>query len=309
MISLPLTFQDAKGSSIYVYRWLPAEGIFVKAIVQIAHGMAETGARYERLALALTANGYAVYANDHKGHGQTASSLDELGYIGENGFHGMLQDMVHLTQLIKAENPGCPVFLLGHSMGSFLTQGYIEKNGDQLQGVILSGTNGDPGPAIKPGIYLAKLIARIYGERHKSKALTKLVFGSYNNEFIPYRTLFDWLSRDETEVNNYVSDPYCGTLFTASYYRDFFLFLQEISQVQSLRQIPRQLPLYLFSGALDPVGKKSKGVLSLVRTFEELHLENITYQLYEGGRHEMLNDINREEVTRDLLSWLDRNID
>jgi alpha-beta hydrolase superfamily lysophospholipase len=305
MISLPFTFQDAKGSSIYVYKWLPAEGVFVKAIVQIAHGMAETAARYESLALALTANGYAVYANDHKGHGQTASSLDELGYIGEEGFHGMLQDMLHLTHLIKAENPDCPVFLLGHSMGSFLTQGYIEKYGDQLQGAILSGTNGDPGPAIKPGIYLANLITRIYGERHKSKALTKLVFGSYNNEFKPHRTLFDWLSSDEIEVNKFVSDPYCGSIFTASFYRDFFLFLQEISQIQSLRQIPKQLPLYLFSGTLDPVSKKSKGVMSLVKTFEELQLEDITYQLYDGGRHEMLNEINRDEVTGDLLNWLE----
>jgi alpha-beta hydrolase superfamily lysophospholipase len=308
MISLPFTFQDAKGSSIYVYRWLPAEGMPVKAIVQVAHGMAETAARYERLALALTANGYAVYANDHKGHGQTASSLDGLGFIGEDGFHGMLQDMAHLTHLINAENPDCPVFLLGHSMGSFLTQGYIQKYGAHLQGAILSGSNGDPGPAIKPGIYLAKLISRIYGDRHKSKALTTLVFGSYNNGIKPLRSPFDWLSRDEAEVNKYVIDPYCGTLFTASFFRDFFLFLQEISQVQVLRQIPKQLPIYLFSGSQDPVGLKSKGIMNLIKTYEELRLEDITYRLYEGGRHEMLNEINRDEVTRDLLNWLDGNI-
>jgi alpha-beta hydrolase superfamily lysophospholipase len=308
MISSPFVFQDSKEASIHVYRWLPAEGMPVKAVVQVAHGMAETAARYERLACTLTASGYAVYANDHKGHGLTAASLADIGYIGKAGFHGMLEDMIQLNHIIKQEYTSIPVFLLGHSMGSFLSQGYMQKYGTELQGVILSGTNGDPGPAIKPGIFLAKLIAKLYGEQHKSKAMNFLVFGNYNNEFKPLRTPFDWLSRDETEVNKYLIDPYCGTLFTASFYRDFFLFLQEIVQVQALRRIPKQLPVYLFSGALDPVGQKSKGVLNLIRTFEELQLEDITYRFYEGGRHEMFNEINRDEVTSDLISWLEEKI-
>lgn len=308
MISNPFTFQDSKGARIYVYRWLPDEGMPVKAVVQVAHGMAETAARYERLALALTAKGYAVYANDHKGHGQTAASMADIGYIGQEGFPGMLQDMAHLNHIIKKEHIETPVFLLGHSMGSFLAQGYMQRFGTELQGVILSGTNGDPGPAIKAGIFLAKLIAKLYGERHKSKVIHLLVFGKYNNEFKPLRTPFDWLSRDETEVNKYIVDPYCGTLFTASFFRDFFLFLQEIVQLQALRRIPKRLPLYLFSGALDPVGQKSKGVISLIRTYEELQLQDITYRFYEDGRHEMLNEINRDQVTADIISWLEERI-
>jgi alpha-beta hydrolase superfamily lysophospholipase len=308
MISLPFTFQDAEGASIYVYRWLPAEGVPVKAIVQIAPGMGETAARYERLATELTANGYAVYANDHKGHGKTASSLEEVGYIGQPGFHGMLQDMAHLTQIIKSSHPDLPVFLLGHSMGSFLTQGYMQKYASELQGVILSGSNGDPGGAIKPGIFLAKIIAKLYGERHKSKLINFLVFGSYNNEFKPLRSPFDWLSRDELEVNKYLVDPYCGTLFTASYFRDFFVFLQEIYQVQALRRIPKELPIYLLSGSLDPVGHKTKGVMGLIRAYEELGLQDITYRFYEGGRHEMFNEINRDEVTQDLINWLESKL-
>jgi alpha-beta hydrolase superfamily lysophospholipase len=305
MISLPFTFQDVKGTSIYVYRWLPAEGVPVKAVVQIAHGMAEKAARYEGLAITLTTNGYAVYANDHKGHGKTAPSLEDVGYIGQSGFHGMLQDMAQLTQIIKSTYADIPVFLLGHSMGSFLTQGYMQEYGAELQGVILSGTNGDPGVAIKPGIFLAKIIAKLYGERHKSKALNYLVFGNYNNSFKPLRTPFDWLSRDEIEVNKYIVDPYCGTLFTTSFFRDFFLFLQELYQVQNLSRIPKQLPVYLFSGSLDPVGLKSKGVMNLIGAYEKLHLQDITYRFYEGGRHEMFNEINRDEVIKDLLTWLE----
>jgi alpha-beta hydrolase superfamily lysophospholipase len=305
MISRPFTFEDANGANIFVYKWLPDEGFPVKAIVQIAHGMAETAARYERLALALTKNGYIVYANDHKGHGQTAPSLDDVGYIGKDGFQGMLLDMVELTQIIKSENKDYAIFLLGHSMGSFLTQGYIQKYGNRISGVILSGTNGDPGPSVIAGIFLAKLIAKLYGERHKSKALNTLVFGSYNNSFKPLRTPFDWLSRDELEVNKYIIDPYCGTMFTASFFRDFFLFLQEINKPQNLSQMPKQLPLYLISGDLDPVGHRSQGVLKLIKAYNKKQMKDLTYRFYEGGRHEMFNEINRDEVTKDLLTWLD----
>jgi alpha-beta hydrolase superfamily lysophospholipase len=305
MISLPFTFKDTYGANIFVYKWLPDEGVPVKAVVQIAHGMAETAARYERLAQKLTRHGYSVYANDHKGHGQTALSLDDVGYIGNTGFQGMLLDMEQLSQIIKSENKNCAIFLLGHSMGSFLTQGYIQKYGNRHSGVILSGTNGDPGTSLIAGIFLAKLIAKLYGERYKSKALHTLVFGSYNTSFKPQRTPFDWLSRDELEVNKYIKDPYCGTFFTASFFRDFFLFLQEINKPKGLSQIPKQLPLYLFSGDQDPVGHRSKGVLKLIKAYEEQQMKDLTYRFYEGGRHEMFNETNRDEVMEDLLTWLD----
>jgi alpha-beta hydrolase superfamily lysophospholipase len=299
------TFNDDEGVKIFAYKWIPDEAVRIKAVVQIAHGMGEMASRYERLALALTNQGYAVYAHDHKGHGKTAASLDNLGYIGKAGFHGMLRDMKQLTDIIKSENINSPLFLLGHSMGSFLAQGYIQQYGDVLQGVILSGTNGNPGFTINAGILLAKGIAKLYGERHRSKALNVLVFGSYNNEFKPLRTPFDWLSRDEEEVNKYIIDPYCGTLFTASFFRDFFLFLKEIHQPNRLTRIPKQLPIYLFSGERDPVGKKGEGVKNLVKVYNELQINEVSYRLYIGGRHEMFNEINRDEATNDLLAWLD----
>jgi alpha-beta hydrolase superfamily lysophospholipase len=302
------TFNDTKGDKVFVYKWLPDEDKPVKAVVQIAHGMAEMGSRYERLALALTNEGYAVYANDHKGHGKTAASLDNVGYIGKAGFHGMLLDMKHLTDIIKSEYNHLPLFLFGHSMGSFLTQGYIQEYGDQLQGVILSGTNGYPGPTINAGILLAKGIAKLYGEKHRSKALNVLVFGSYNKDFKPIRTPFDWLSRDEEEVNKFIIDPFCGTLFTASFFRDFFLFLKEIHDPDRLRNIPKELPIYLLSGDQDPVGEQGEGVKRLVKIYHDLHIEEVFCRLYPGGRHEMLNETNRDEVTSDLLAWLNGKI-
>jgi alpha-beta hydrolase superfamily lysophospholipase len=302
------TFKGSEGVMIFAYKWLPDEYMPIKAVVQIAHGMGEMASRYERLALVLTNQGFAVYANDHKGHGKTAASLKNVGYIGKAGFHGMLQDMKQLTDIIKSENINRPLFLLGHSMGSFLTQGYIQQYGDQLHGVILSGTDGYPSSMINAGILLAKGIARLYGERHHSKVLNMMVFGSYNKEFKPLRTPFDWLSRDEEEVIKFVADPYCGTLFTASFFRDMFLFLKEIHLHDRLLNIPKQLPIYLFSGDRDPVGKKGEGVKQLVEVYNELQINEVFYRLYSGGRHEMLNEINRHEVTNDLLAWLEERL-
>jgi alpha-beta hydrolase superfamily lysophospholipase len=308
MIAVHFTFKDAEGTDIYVYKWLPDEGTPLKAIVQISHGMAETAARYERLARALTENGYMVYANDHQGHGQTAQCLDNVGFIGEAGFDGMLQSMKQLTDLIAAENEETPIFLFGHSMGSFLVQRYIQKYGQTLQGAILSGTDGKQSIMIHLAIWLAAREVKKYGERHCSLALTKLVFGSYNNAFKPNRTHFDWLSRDHEEVDKYIGDSFCGTIFTASFYYHFFSFLKKLHQEQNLQQIPKRLPLYLFAGDKDPVGNNGKGVLNLIKLYKKHKIENISYRLYKNGRHEMLNEINRDEVERDLVAWLDSQL-
>jgi alpha-beta hydrolase superfamily lysophospholipase len=304
MIDEQFTFKDAEGTDVYVYKWSPDAGVQIKAIVQISHGMAETAARYERLARALTDNGYIVYINDHKGHGKTALSLDNVGYIGEAGFDGMLQSMKRLNDRIRSENKGIPIFLLGHSMGSFLTQRYLQKYGQTLQGAILSGTDGKQSVLINLALGLAAREVKKYGERHHSVEITKLVFGRYNKAIKPNRTLFDWLSRDNDEVDKYVADSYCGTIFTASFYYHFFSFLKQLHQIKNLQQIPKQLPLYLFSGDKDPVGKYGKGVLKLINLYKKHKLEHISYRLYKNGRHEMLNEINRDEVEHDLIAWL-----
>ena len=304
MQSEPFTFRDPEGIEIFVYKWLPGNMLKAKAVVQIAHGMAETGARYERFAKALTEAGYIVYANDHRGHGRTAKNLTIVGYMGKDGFNWAVKDLHQLTQLIKEENAGLPIFLLGHSMGSFLTQQYIYRYGSGLKGALLSGTSGNKGFILNIGIVLAKLTMIFKGAERASPLLNAMSFGSYNDQFKPNRTQFDWLSRDNAEVDKYVSDPFCGTLFSAGFFYDLFRGLKDIHRIQNQQKIPKNLPLYLFSGSMDPVGNYTKSVVQLIQTYQILKLSDVVYKFYSGGRHEMLNEINRDEVTQNIIGWL-----
>jgi alpha-beta hydrolase superfamily lysophospholipase len=288
------TWKDIDGVDLFVYEWHPDEHTRVKGIVQISHGMAETAARYERLALALTTQGYIVYANDHRGHGRTAESPERLGILGQDGFHRMVANMAELTDRIRARHKELPIFLLGHSMGSFLTQQYMVQFADKIKGVILSGSNGLQNPMLGIAIWIASVQAKLQGENHRSNLLNLLTFGSYNKAFRPNRSPFDWLSRD----------PYCGVIFTASFFRDFFKGLKEIHLPEQMAKIPKNLPIYVFSGEKDPVGAMGKGVRKLLKMYCELGLKQVSSTLYPEGRHEMLNELNHDEVTKDLIDWL-----
>jgi alpha-beta hydrolase superfamily lysophospholipase len=329
-------WEDAQGIKHYVYEWLPSEDVEMKGIVQIAHGMAETAARYERLAVVLTKNGYAVFANDHLGHGQTAGSLDAVGKFGKNSFHAMADVMSQITLQIRRrfedkavetsldnvqgdrrdqERASLPLFMLGHSMGSFLTQYYmvshLERYPEHVQGILLSGSNGKEGVALEVGIAIATMEAAFRGDHFRSLMLTALSFGNFNARFKPNRTAFDWLSRDEKEVDAYMKDPYCGGIFTSGYFRDLFTGLKEIKNKHQVIRIRKDIPIYIFSGEEDPVGGQGKGVRRLIKLYEKLGIQDISYKLYPGGRHEMLNEINRDEVMADIVarmdSWIESN--
>ncbi|MFU0800998.1 MAG: alpha/beta hydrolase [Xylanivirga thermophila] len=298
-------FKASDGLDIFVYKWSPDGDRQGKAVVQIAHGMAETAGRYESFAKSLTDDGYIVYANDHRGHGKTAKSLDEVGYIGPDGFNRMVLDMKELTKFIRnVENPNFPLFLFGHSMGSFLSQRYISLYGKDIQGVILSGTSCNPGPIVNIGIRMAQKEMDKNGPKAKSPRLNDMSFGGYNKKFSPNRTDFDWLSRDENEVDKYIKDPYCGGIFTTSFYYDFLSGMKEIFKKENMGNVPKDLPIYIFGGDKDPVGKMGKGVPKLVKAYKGLGIKDVSYKLYKDGRHEMLNEINRDEVVRDILVWL-----
>lgn len=296
--------KDKGNLEIFVYKWLPDEGVQVKGIVQIAHGMAETAARYEGFAKSLTNEGFIVYANDHRGHGKTAVQVEKLGDLGEDGFNSMVENMHELNQRIKEENHNLPIFLFGHSMGSFLTQRYICLYGSELKGAIISGSSGKQGITIDIARLIAKGEIKKIGRAGKSNKLDKLSFGSYNNSFKPNRTAFDWLSRDNEQVDKYIDDPFCGTVFTAGFFYDFLGGLKSIADNKEIKKVPKDLPIYIFSGAKDPVGKNGKGVLKLVKTYSEHGVVDLTYKLYEDGRHEMLNETNKEEVIEDVIKWL-----
>jgi alpha-beta hydrolase superfamily lysophospholipase len=295
------------GVIINVHKWGLEEGQAIKGIVQISHGMAEWAYRYDYFAKALNREGYIVYANDHRGHGLTAPSMEDVGYISDNdGFFDKVEDMRELNQLIREEHPSLPVVLFGHSMGSFLSQRYIQLYGSDLVGVILSGSNGKQGPIINLGIALAYLEMKFKGRRHRSRLLDKLSFGSYNRAFPDNRTKFDWLSRDEKLVDRYIEDPYCGGIFTSSFFYDFLRGLKMITRRKNLEAVSKNLPIYIFSGSMDPVGGFGKGVEKLKEMYETHGLKEVSLVLYPEGRHEMLNEINRDEVIEDIVRWLNK---
>ncbi|MGV8057502.1 MAG: alpha/beta hydrolase [Smithellaceae bacterium] len=303
MIQKDFTFCAPDSVEICAYQWLPENEII--AAIMISHGMAETAARYERFAEILTQNGYAVYAADQRGHGRTIRDPLHTGETGEDGLNRMLCDLHQLSGIIKEENPPVPLFLFGHSMGSFLVQGYIARWGSGLKGAILSGTAGpaDFLSVIGQGIaYLEKL--RL-GKTGRSRLLNTLSFGSFNRQFQPARTDFDWLSRDAKEVDKYIADPFCGGIFPATFFFDLLKFVRQLHKPDQLRKIPKDLPLYFFSGGKDPVGANTAGVKKLIQIYQKLGIEDLQFKFYEDGRHEMLNEINRETVIADVIKWLD----
>ncbi len=301
-----LSFTAGDQQEIYFYNWLP-EGE-VKAVVSIAHGMAERALRYERFAGDLTSAGFAVYVADLRGHGRTAGNPDNVGIVATDALTLMTDDLRRLSGLIRKEFPAVPLFLFGHSMGSFLAQGYMIQGGEELQGVVLSGVLGPAGLLTLAGKLIAGGESALAGRNSRSKLLNVLSFGSYNNQFQPARTAFDWLSRDSAEVDKYINDPYCGGVFPAGFFYDLFSYWRMIHRPDGLRKISLNLPLYFISGSNDPVAGNTRGVKKLIKIYEQLGMKDITYKFYEGGRHEMLNEINRAEVIADLISWLDNKI-
>lgn len=297
------------GTTININKWKLDADIPNKGVVQIAHGMAEWAYRYDYFAKALNRAGYIVYANDHRGHGLTAPREEDIGYISDNdGFSDMVEDLHELNGFIKQTHPGLPIVLFGHSMGSFLGQRFIQSYGKDIQGVILSGSNGKQNPMINMGIMIAYIEMKTKGRKHRSKFLDKLTFASYNKAFAPNRTDFDWLSRDEKQVDRYIEDPYCGAVFTSSFFYDFLRGLKLIAKKVNLKTIPKDLPIYLFSGSMDPVGFFGEGMKNLMDMYNTAGLERVSHKLYPGGRHEMLNEINRDEVIGDIITWLEENI-
>ncbi len=282
----------------------------VKGVVQIAHGMSEHCGRYADFARFLNSHGYIVYANDHRGHGKSVKSKYELGIIAdEAGFSKMVDDMYMLTLYIKKTHPDLPLFLFGHSMGSFLSQRYIMLHGDELSGVILSGSNGK-NPKILS--YIANKIARSeerkLGRNVPSVKMDKLLFGQFNSKFKPNRTPFDWLSRDEAEVDKYINDPLCGFIFSAGAYRDLLDGLSLIEDRKNVANVPKNLPIFIISGTKDPVGNFKKGLIKLKNTYDSMGINSVKMKLYEGARHELLNETNREEVYKDVVEFIDSNL-
>lgn len=299
--------QSSDGANIHIYGWASVDEPV--AVMQIAHGMAEHGARYERLAHYLNQHGIAVYANDHRGHGKTVTNGEVPGHMADkDGWRFAVEDLAMITDELKSRHPGLPVILMGHSMGSFMVQDYLSKFGDKITAVALSATNGPPGTLGK----LAQLVSRIEqlrnGKEGHSTLLANMSFKAFNKAFAPNRTEFDWLSRDEAEVDKYVNDPLCGFDCSIATWIGLLDALTRIARDDAVSKMNKTTPIYLFSGTKDPVGENTKGVERLLKVYRKHDLQNVTHKYYEEGRHELLNDINRDEVMQDLLRWINTAI-
>lgn len=292
------------GTEIACYLWDNVSEPF--GIVQIAHGMGEHSARYEEFAAFLNSNGYIVIAEDHRGHGKTCG-YDNRGIVEGDSYNDTISDMIAVTNYSKKKFKK-PVVLLGHSYGSFLAQAYIERNGDNIAGCILSGTAYMNTGVVAFGRVLAKVQKALFGGKKPARLITKLSFGGYDKAFKSEKQPFAWLSRDKGVVSKYIDDPFCGAAFKMSlgFQSSFFNGLKGIYSAETLGQIPKDLPILLSSGDRDPVGGSGKLVSRLYEEYKAIGLTNLSIKLYPDARHEILNETNREEVYSDFLTFINK---
>lgn len=293
---------------IFARQWLPRSGE-PKAVVQLVHGVSEYVDRYAPVARALAEHGFAVVGGDHLGHGRTAQGPEEYGFFRERGgWHTVSGDVRRLRTLTGDRYPGLPYFILGHSMGSFLARTYLIDWPGTVTGAVLSGTGQEPHALVSLGWHMADAVCRISGPHAHNKLVEQLSFGAYNKQFSPTRTRADWISRDEAVVDAYVADPLCSFLPTAGMFRDMMEGLSYIAKGSNLAKMDPDTPVLFLSGANDPVGQNGKGVERVAGFFRQAGTKDLTVHLYPEGRHEILNELNRQEVYDDLLNWLEEHL-
>jgi alpha-beta hydrolase superfamily lysophospholipase len=266
-------YEGGDGTGLAGFRW--SGPVRPKAVLQLAHGAGEHSGRYREPLAPLIEAGYLIYAADHRGHGLT-SGMTSLGDFGPGGAPAAVDDMAVLSRLARAENPGLPLILMGHSMGAMFSQAYVLTHSDLIDALVLSGTAG-PGP--RPA-------------------------GGPNSGYANPRTDYDWLSRDAAAVDKYISDPFCGIRFAPDSAASFTELRERDAGPAALAKVKSGLPVYVFVGDEDPINQKLSRLTPLVDAYRAAGLD-VTLKVYAGGRHEMLNETNRDEVIADLVAWLD----
>ena len=282
--------------------WLPPDGE-PQAIVLLSHGMTEYAFRYAPFGEFLNGRGIALFAEDHRGHGKTAERAEReekgcFGYLADKaGFFRVVDDIMEESRLLRSSYPGKKLFLFGHSFGSFIAQCFIERYASLVDGCILCGTAG-PRFIVYPGRILVSLISAFSGRRNISPLIAALTMGSYGD---------NWLSRDEELLSKYVNDTWCTFHCRNGFYVDMLSGLCYIHRKRHLAAIPHGLPVFLVAGTDDPVGDFGKGVQKLYDCYRKLPLSDVSIKLYEGAKHELLNETNRAEVMDDLLDWIQKH--
>ena len=302
------TFPSSTGhNTIHALKCLP-DGT-PKAVVQIAHGIAEHIDRYRPFMAFLAENGYVAVGNDHLGHGKTIQDPSEQGFFAEtNGWDYVVSDMDKLHDLMKTEYPTIPYVFFGHSMGSFLTRTYLIKHPDKYDAAIISGTGHQARPMVLGGCAAASFFVKKEGARAVGTKLNDIAFGSYNKGYENPRTIYDWLSRDPAVPDAYAADPLCGFIATNGLFRDMMGGIKFITDQKNINTMNKKCPIYFMSGDADPVGENGKGVTKAYKAFCKAGLHDVFMRLYPGGRHEMLNETNKEQVYQDILAWLKEKV-
>lgn len=280
-----------------------------RAIVQIIHGIAEYIDRYDEFMSFLADNGIIAVGTDHLGHGKSIESEEQTGFFAyENGWDYAVRDEEVLRLAMHENYPELPIIVFGHSMGSFMARTLLIRYPDAFNAAIISGTGNQGSVLVNGGLFMGNLVTGLKGAHHYSKFLNNLAFGSYNKIYENPKTEYDWLSRDEANVQKYIDDPLCGFIPTCSLFRDMMTGVKFITNKKNLTAMNKDMPVYFMSGDMDPVGECGKGVQKAYNNFLEAGMKDVSIKLYPGGRHEMLNEINKEEVYSDILTWLGSKI-
>jgi alpha-beta hydrolase superfamily lysophospholipase len=303
------TYKTIDDVTIFYYKWPANKNTPLKGVIQISHGVGEHAGRYQPIAKILQREGYEVYANDHRIHGKSAKNDAFLGfYDGDDYFSDALNDMRHLTDIIKKEHPNKKIILFGHSMGSLLSREYATKYGGDLEALILSGTANFMKGLGSFGLLSAQFLGKLNGKHRSNEFLKNLFFTQFNKKFKPNRTKVDWISSDENQVDLFEADPLRIEDFSLSVFLDLLKGSKKVNQVSTFKNTPKNLPLFIFSGDKDPIGEMGKGVKKVKNKYQKAGINDITLKLYKGGRHEMLNEVNKNEVEQDVINWLNEKI-
>lgn len=295
-------YDSCGAGKIHYCKWLP-EGK-PKAILQIVHGIAEFVERYDAFATYMAGLGFVVVAEDHMGHGKSINGEGIQGYF-HGGWMNAVQDTYQLLEMTRAEYPGLPFILFGHSMGSFMARTILCKYPDSgISAAVICGTGWQPTFAMPAMIKLVEAVCRRTGETNPSEKLQGMVFGSYNSRVEHPRTPFDWLSRDNQVVDAYIADPLCGFTASCGLLREMMKGIYYIQQSQNLAAMKKDLPVFFIAGGDDPVGSYGKGIRQAADAFRKAGMADVSIRIYPLCRHEILNEINKEEIFRDVSGWI-----
>ncbi len=300
-------FYDSCGAGkIHVCRWTPE--CEPKAVLQIVHGIAEFVERYDNFARYMNSKGYIVVAEDHMGHGKSIGENGVLGYFHGGWFTGVA-DTYKLMRDTMSEFPALPYILFGHSMGSFMTRTILCDHPDSgIAAAIICGTGWQPAFALPAVIKFVEGLCKKTGEKTPSDKLQQLIFGSYNKKITSPRTKNDWLTRDNAIVDEYTAHPLCGFTPACGLLRDMMKGICHVERSDNLAKMQKQLPVFFIAGSEDPVGPYGKGVEKAAKAFKKAGMNNVSLKLYPGCRHEILNELNKQEVYDDICAWLTKQI-